>query len=181
MIGMSASAPELRAIADELGATEQQVTLAYRRALTRTASALATMMRRDLRRELDLRGAAALRRRLRTMRPRRRSNSESVDIWLGQNDLPPGAIRGRPRETADGVTFWGQRFPGAFIARMGSGKVSIFKRRASGRLPIIEQTVYVKDRMDEVLERRIMPDVMEIFFRNFRADLRARTQFGAGR
>lgn len=181
MIGMSANAPELRAIADELGATEAQTRLAYRRALSRTASNLATMMRRDLRRELDLRGAATIRRRLRTMRPQRRGDGESVTLWLGENDLPPGAIRGRPRETADGVTFWGQSFPGAFIARMASGKVSIYKRRADGRLPIIEQTVHVKDRMDEVLERRVMPDVMDIFFRNFRADLRARTQFGAGR
>lgn len=171
---------EIRAVADELGATERQVEAAYRRALNRTASTVRTAMRRELRTGLDLRSAGVLRRRLKQMRAKGKANGASIDLWLGQNDLPPGAFKGRPRETGGGVTFRGLTHPSAFVARMPNGKLSIWRRRGDGRLPLIEQTIAVQDEMNTVLETRVMPDVLEIFLRNFRADLRARTAFGVG-
>jgi hypothetical protein len=180
MIGIDINGREIRALADEFGATQAQVEAAYRRALNRTASNVRTLMRREVRQGLDLRSAGVLRRRLKQMRGKGKANGASVDIWLGQNDLPPGAFKDRPRQGGSGVTFRGQSFPGAFVARMPSGKVSIWRRRSDGRLPLIEQTISVQDQMNEVLETRVMPDVLELFMRNFRADLRARTVFGVG-
>jgi hypothetical protein len=172
---------ELRTLADQFGATEAQVEAAYRRALNRTAGTVRTLMRSELRKGLDLRSAGVLRKRLKQMRAQGSGTGAGIDIWLGQNDLPPGAFKGRPGRSGGAVSFGGQSFPGAFIAVVGSGKRSIFRRRSDGRLPIIEQTIAVQGKMDEVLESRVLPDVLEIFMRNFRADLRARTAFGAGR
>jgi hypothetical protein len=180
MIGIEIDGRQIRAMADEFSATEKQVEASYRRALNRTASNIRTMMRRELSAGLDLRSAGVLRRRLKQMRAKGKASGAQIDIWLGQNDLPPGAFKGRPRETGSGVTFRGQTFEGAFLAKMPGGKVSIFRRRDDGRLPIIEQTIGVQDEMNDVLETRILPDVLELFFRNFRAELRARTVFGIG-
>jgi len=180
MIGIEIEGDELRAVAREFGATERQVEAAYRRALNRTASTVRTAFRRELRLGLDLRAAAVLRRRLRMARQKRRNRGASIEIWLGQNDMAPGAFKGKPQQTGSGVTFRGQTFPGAFVATMANGKRSIWKRRTDGRLPILEQTIPVEDEMSKVLDSRVMPDVLQIFMRNFRADLRARTAFGVG-
>ncbi len=180
MIGLEIDGREVRAMADEFGATEKQVEASYRRALNRTASNIRTMMRRDLRLGLDLRSAGVLRRRLKQMRAKGKANGAQIELWLGQNDLPPGAFKGRPVATESGVTFRGQTFAGAFLAKMPGGRVSIFRRREDGRLPIIEQTIAAQDDMNEVLETKVLPDVLELFFRNFRAELKARTVFGIG-
>lgn len=180
MIEINIQSREIQAVIAELAATPRQVEAAWRRALNRTATTVRAAMRRDLRSELELRSAGVLRRRLRMARARTNSSGASIDLWLGQNDLAPGAFKGRPRGSAGAVTFNGQRFEGAFVTRLPNGKVSIFRRVSGGRLPIIEQTIAVKDQMDSVLETRVMPDVLEIFLRNFRSDLRARTAFAVG-
>lgn len=180
MLTFDIDARDLRAIQDELAASDQQVYRAFNRALTRTAATLRRMSSKGLKDELQLRNAKALRRRLRTIRLRRRTLDE-VRLWYGSNDLPVSAFKGRPTATSRGASFKGRDFNGAFLAKGKDGKRTIYKRRGRARLPIVEQTMPVKDQVDVYLEDEIFPDLEEIFFRHFRADLRARTIFGAGR
>lgn len=180
MIGVTVEGSEIQALADEFGASEKQIEAAYRRALSRTASNVRTMMRREVRVGLNLRAASVLRRRLKMARAKGKANGQSIELWLGQNNLPPGAFKGRPRASGGNVSFRGVTHPGAFVARMPNGKISIFRRKDVGRLPIIEETIAVQGEMNQVLDTRVMPDVLELFFKNFRADLKARTAFGVG-
>lgn len=165
---------------DELGATEKQVGQAYSRALQRTAATLRRMSSTGLRTELGLRNAKALRKRLRTIKLRRGRNLQAVTLWYGTNDLPVSAFKGTPKKTRTGASFRGVEFPGAFIAKGKDGKRSIFRRRGRDRLPIVEQTMPVKDEIDVFLEDEIFDQVGDIFFRHFASDLRARAIYGVG-
>lgn len=172
---------DLVALQDELAASDRQVYQAFNRALTRTAGTLRRMSSKGLKDELQLRNAKAIRKRLRTLRLKRGKLLDEVRLWYGTNDLPVSAFKGTPSKTGRGATFRGQDFPGAFIAKGKDGKRTIFKRRSRDRLPLIEQTMPVKDKMDVFLEDEIFTEVEAIFFKHFRADLRARTIYGAGR
>lgn len=172
---------ELKAIAREFGGTEQQVRMAFGRALRRTASALRRMSSAGLRSELELRTTKHVRRRIREIRLRGgKGGMASVRLWYGANDLPVSAFRGRPTQGPSGARFRGRDYPGAFVAKGKDGKATIFRRRGDGRLPLVEETVPVKDQMDTYLEDVIFDQVGDILARNFRADLRARTSFGVG-
>jgi hypothetical protein len=156
---------DLVTLQDELAASDRQVYQAFNRALTRTAGTLRRMSSKGLKDELQLRNAKAIRKRLRTLRLKRGKLLDEVKLWYGTNDLPVSAFKGTPSKTGRGATFRG----------------TIFKRRGRGRLPLVEQTLTVKDKMDVFLEDEIFTEVEEIFFKHFRADLRARTIYGAGR
>jgi len=95
--------------------------------------------------------------------------------------MAPEAFRGKPRRVAGGVTIRGELFAGAFIARMPNGKVGVFERSGRARYPIEKITVPVADDMSDILAREVFEEVEEVFWKNFQAELRARTIFGVGR
>ena len=79
-----------------------------------------------------------------------------------------------PKEYPGGATFQQHEFDGAFVAKIGKGKRSIYKRSGSGRFPLIEQTQPIKDRADRILEDEIFPEATRIFFNNLMHDLKYR-------
>lgn len=76
--------------------------------------------------------------------------------WFGLAPVK-AAYFGTPRQTDTGATVGGRSFAGAFVARMPSGHLGVFKRAGSSRLPIKEQTVSI--RSSENALRRIAAQV----------------------
>lgn len=178
MISFDVDTSDIARLVADLQASEKQVRLSINRALRRTAGTLRVRASKGLQSELQLRLAGALRKRLREIKLRAKGNASEIGLWFGMNDLPVSAFKGSPKEYAGGATFRSVEFPGAFVANGKGGKRTIYKRVGSGRLPIAEQTMPIKDQADVFVEDVIFPDVVEIFMKNFTADLRARTMFG---
>lgn len=152
---------------DELQNTPKEVAAATTRALNNTASALKKMSQMRLRSELALQEAGTLRRRMRTMKTRIKGadGAKVIGLWFGLNDLPVSAFKYQrlPKEYPGGATFQQYEFPGAFVAKVGKGKRSIYKRAGAGRFPLVEQTLPIKDRADRILEDEIFPEATRIF------------------
>lgn len=181
MIEFRIDARQLAQIADEFGASEQDLRRAFSAALSRTARALRTMARKALRAGLDLRAASVLRARLRLKRIKA-AGLGAVSLWVGTNDIPASWLKGTPRETAAGATQGGRSFSGAFVGRgQGSGKRLIFRRRGAGRLPIEAVTVPVADEMGRILDDEVFEEAGKLIMKHLRAELRARTIYGVGR
>ena len=131
MLHFDFDASEMRRIADEFGASEKQIALAYSRALRRTASNMKTQSRKGLCERLGLRSAAELRKRLAGFRFNRgggRGDLGSVRMWFGLNDLRASAFKGRPQLTADGASMAGRSVSGGFIAKNRKGQRTIMRR-----------------------------------------------------
>lgn len=171
---------ELQAVAGELQASEKQFKAALSRACNRTAATLRRMSARGLKDELQLRTLAVLRKRLKSIKLKAKSKTGLV-LWYGLNDLPVSSFKGRVRQTKEGADFRGHQFKGAFVAKSGiKGKRTVFKRSGSGRLPIAEQLMPIKDKADVFIEDEIFVQVEEIFWNNFRRDLAARVKYNIG-
>lgn len=170
MIGVEIDPGELQRIGREFAASEKELRAAWRRAKSRTARRLRTQARKALRENLSLRSAAILRARLRL-----RNTRDDASLWVGLNNLPVTAFKGRPRQTASGVSVGGREFPGAFVGRGGGGNRLVFRRVGRSRLPIEVETVPIKDAGDDTLEAEVMRDAADALIRNFAAEVRART------
>lgn len=171
---------DLQRIGDELDASKTQIKFALARALRRTASKLATLSRKGLKNELELRRVNALRKRLKSIRLRK-GKIEGVQLWYGLNDMPVSWLKGRPKKTAAGATFRGKEYKGAFVAasKYASGK-TIFKRKGKSRLHIEEQLFPVQDKAAVYVEDRIFVQVDAIFWPLFRRELDARVKYKIG-
>lgn len=184
MLHFDIDSEQLDKISDELGASDKQVALAFNRAIKRTVMTLSKMARKGLKDELQLRNLKAIRRRLKTLQAKRSfkkgTGLDEVRLWFGANNLPISAFKGSPKKTARGAEFRGKKFDGAFIGKGKSGKRTIFKRKGKAKLPIIEQTMPVKDEIDVFVEDEIFVNLEQIFFKHFKSDLRARTIYGVG-
>lgn len=171
---------ELKGVADELQASEKQFRAALNRAANRTAATLRKMSARGLKDELQLRTLAVLRKRLKSIKLKAKGK-EGLVLWYGLNDLPVSSFKGRVRKSKDGASFRGHEFKGAFVAKSSvKGKRTVFKRTGSGRLPISEQLMPIKDQADIFIEDEIFTQVEEIFWNNFRRDLAARVKYNLG-
>lgn len=170
---------ELAGVAKELQASELDVRKAVNRAMARTARTLRTRARRGLKDKLQLRNQKVIRRRLRTAKFKRTKQGD-FQLWFGANDLPISAFKGRPRKTASGASFRGVDFPGGFIRRGASGKRTILKRVGPNAYPVTEAKLPVSDDIQVYVEDEIWDQALDIFWHNFRQDLRARTIYGVG-
>lgn len=171
-------------VADELGGTDKQVKFALTRALRRTEATLRRMSSKGLQRELQLRAAGALRKRLKSIKVRKVGGlgaGNEVGLWYGLNDLPVSAFKGRPRENASGAAFRSQQYDGGFVAKSKvKGKQTIFKRKGAERLPVVEQLVPIESAAIEFIEDQVFDQVEQIFWQHFRRDLAARIKFQIG-
>lgn len=171
---------ELKAVSGELQASEKQFKAALSRACNRTAATLRRMSARGLKDELQLRTLSVLRKRLKSIKLKAKGKTGLV-LWYGLNDLPVSSFKGRVRQTKEGADFRGHQFKGAFVAKSGiKGKRTVFKRTGSGRLPIAEQLLPIKDQADIFIEDEIFTQVEAIFWNNFRRDLAARVKYNIG-
>lgn len=170
---------QLRAVADELQASEKQVRAAFSRACQRTATTLRTRAARGLASELQLRTISLLRNRLKSLRLR--SQAEGVQLWFGLNDMPASWFKGRKRQTAAGAEVRGQTIQGGFVARSKyKGRLTVFKRKSGERLPIVEQGLPVEDQAVVFIEDEIFVQTESIFMDNFMRELRARVRYQIG-
>jgi hypothetical protein len=172
-------ASDLLKAGEELGASVKQVKFAFSRATRRTAATLRRMSERGIKSEMELRSITYIRKRLRSIKIRQGKDG-SVGLWYGLNDMPIPEFKGTPKETATGATFRSLNVKGGFVAKDRRGRKTIFKREGKARLPITEQLVPVKDRLDVFIEDRIFDEVEQIFWKHFMQDLNARVQFGLG-
>jgi len=169
---------KMDAIVKEFAATPRQVEQAYGRAMKRTAGTLRRLATSGLKTELGLRNTQALRRRIKEYRLGGRSG-RGVKLWFGANDLPLSAFKGRPQKIGTGIKFGDTVIHGAFLAKRG-GKRGVFRRVGASAFPIAEVLMPVADRIMTFVEDDVFVDLEAIFFKNFAAEIRARTIFGVG-
>ncbi|MFG6501259.1 phage tail protein [Sulfitobacter sp. 1A15106] len=183
MLHFDFDASEMRKIADEFGASEKQIALAYSRALRRTASNMKTQARKGLRQRLGLRSAAELRKRLAGFKFNRGGGGGdlgSVRMWFGLNDLRASAFKGRPQATPGGASMAGRSVSGGFVAKNRKGQRTIMRRVGRKRYPIAEARLDIEDEATRFIEDEVFDEIDEVFFRNFRAEIRARTIYEVG-
>jgi len=180
MLHLDLDARQVAKISAEFAASPAQVRMAYSRALRRSAGTIRRIASRELRSELGLRNAKALRRRIKEYRLKGRAGKSGVMIWFGTNDLPMSAFKGRPRKVSGGVDFNGQVVHGAFLANPHGGPKRVYKRAGKERFPIKEVMVPVADRIMIYIEDNVFVDLEAIFFKHFLADIKARTIYGVG-
>lgn len=192
MIALDIDSDQLQRIADEFGASEKDLRLAFSRALSRTSRTLRMMARKYLREGLELRAASVLKARLRLARYRAKgSGMGAARLWVGANDLPATAFKGKPRQTSRGVRVGGRTFDGAFVGTgRDSGKQMVFKRingpqkrrgPKGSELPISAVTVPVQEEVNDIIDRQVFQESQDLIMTNFRAELRGRTIYRVGR
>lgn len=182
-LNTNGSEGRIDALAAELGAIGPEVAKSFARALNRTAGTLRKMSSSGLRDELGLARVTSLRKRLKAMRLKRSGDGRyTTGVWFGLNDFPISHFQGKVEKTSGGAAFTGkkisQSYPGAFIGKSRRGKKTIFKRHGKGRLPLIEQSVGIKDKAEIFIEDVILYEKLEeVFYHHFTQDLRARVKY----
>jgi hypothetical protein len=168
----------LREIGDKLEASNRQIGASLSRALRRTEATLRRMSSQGLTKELELRAAGSLRKRLKSIKLGTSGKGKSVGLWYGLNDLPVSAFKGRPQQDRRGAWFKDFYFEGAFVAKSNvKGKQTIFKRVREAPLPITEQLILIQDRAIVYIEDEIFDKVEDIFWLHFMRDLKARVKY----
>ncbi|WP_314188530.1 hypothetical protein [Paracoccus yeei] len=162
----------------ELENTKEEIGAATTKALRRTASALRVMASKRLTSELQIRKAMELRKRMKDMKLRVKSDGSAVmGMWFGLNDMGVSKFKGRIRKTPAGASFRGVEYPGTFVAKMAEDRpLSIYKRRGRDRFPVVEQTLPIKD---VIIEDEIFPEATRIFMKNLLHELRYRARLRA--
>ena len=169
---------KLKKLAKQFDVVGPNLHAAFKRAIKRTAATLRKKSSKGLQSELDLRSTKALRKRIKELHIKADREGYAGGLWYGLNDLPVSAFKGRPKRVLGGAEFRGVKFPGGFIRKNSAGKLTIFKRKDSGRLPIIEQTMPVKDQMEIYVEDQVFEDIEAIFYHHLIPDLKYRALIG---
>jgi hypothetical protein len=181
MLAFDFDTSEMKRIADEFDASENDLRHAESRALRRTASTMKTRGRKGLRTELGLRTAAELRKRLQGFRFKRGKGMGEVSMWFGLNDMRVSAFKGRATRTGAGASFAGQDFDGAFVGRNAKGRQTVMRRVSKSRWPVKEERMSIEDKAQIYIEDEVFDEIEEVFFMNFRAEVRSRTLYGVGK
>lgn len=176
MLSFDINWTSLRDVGETLGASSKQIGGALSRALRRTEATLRRMSSKGLTKELELRAAGALRKRLKSIKLGTKGGE--VGLWYGLNDMPVSSFKGRPRKTSSGAEFRGESFDGAFVARSKvKGKQTIFKRVRDAALPIAEQLMPIEDKAIVFIEDQVFDKIDDIFWQHFKRDLAARVKY----
>lgn len=169
----------LSVVAEELGATPVQVRSALSRAFRRTAASLRKLSSKGLSKELQLRTVNELRKRLSSIKMKKKDGE--VSLWYGLNPLPVSSFKGRPREEGRGASMNGFYFREGFIGKSKvKGRKTIFQRQGNKRLPISEQTITIYDEAIVFIEDEIFVQTEAIFWQHFKRDLKARVTYDIG-
>lgn len=170
---------DLYRITDELSASTNQVKGALNRALKRTETTLRKQFMSSTKRDVGLKVGKRLRGRVFSS-IKDMDNRTRLKLWFGVNPIEAGGIRGKPRSIQGGAAVGKYSFDGAFVATMKSGHTSIFKRRGKERLRIDEQEVDIDKKANELIEDQLYDKVLDIFWKNFERDLKARIKYQIG-
>ena len=95
-------------------------------------------------------------------------SGKRVGIWVGLNDISAKEFKGLPEQVEGGVRFRGVFFPNAFVGRFPNdpkGAKRILSRNALGRL--VELLIPIDDVAKKYLEQVVMPQINEMFNKNF--------------
>ncbi len=140
MITVTVDAAELYSVQNTLNATNAQIERASVRSVNKTLSWVKSQGARLLAHEHDL--------PLKTLRGRLRLGKASAgsargSAWFGTRPIK-AVYAGSPLKSIGGAKVRGHFFPGAFVARMPTGHLGIFKRSGAARLPIEEQMIFLR-------------------------------------
>lgn len=169
MFELKASGQGLATINAQIGATEKQITVAFNRAAQSTVSWMQRLARSIITQGLKLRSGAVLKPRLVVRRSKRRGLTR-LQFWIGLNDLPVEAFKGRPTITGDGVRHGSHVIEGGFFIQVGGGKRLLVRRVADGRLPIARPTIPIEDDAREIVER-IYQQADDYFLKRYSQEL----------
>lgn len=181
MIGFEIRQEALDSISEELGATKWQARYAMTVAIRRTQSALKKLATKGLLNELHLRSLIFLKKRIKSVRLKKRGTHDEASLWFGLNPLQVSAFKGRIREETKGVSLNDFYFEGAFAQKSRfSQRITVLKRQGKTRLPLREETIDVHKDSFKYLEEQIFSQVEQMFFKFFTRDLKARVKFQIG-
>lgn len=161
MIAITVDATSLAQVQRTLNATNAQIDRAAVRAVNKTLGWTRTQGRRLLAKGNDL-PVKVLRNRIHLGRAS--AGALRGVAWFGV--APIKAIyAGAARQARTGVTVRRHTFAGAFLARMPTGHLGIFKRRGPARLPIEEQRIYLAnaDAVAQTLAAQAPPRLQTLF------------------
>lgn len=163
MIAIELNPRDLASIEAELVARPSQAERALARAINKTLNWARTQGLRAIAAEHRV-PLAVLRRRRRTAVLKATRRALSGTLWFGTAPIR-AAYLGTPRQTRAGARVAGRLFEGAFVTRLPSGHVGVFRRVAKSRLPIIEQTVALSAarRALEPVETQIVERLQTVF------------------
>lgn len=181
---------ELKAIQQQLGATEAQLRASYNRALSRTAVTIRALTNRLIRDHMQVKSMKTIRKRIQQFRLRSPSKQRDLDelrLWFGLNDVPVGYLRGRiVGGQSSGATFQPrgklakQYYDRGFVAQR-YGRKSVFTRVSEGKFSIKEARVPVAESLQVTIEDEIFDLIPEIFLKHFQTDLKGRVKMGLNR
>lgn len=182
MIDFDIEASDLQRVSDEMGAMPKEVRASYNRALTRTAATLRKLSSKGLQSHLGLARAAAVRRRLKTLRIRSSNGMNGVRLWYGLNDLPVSEFKGRVSPAGTGASYSGpagaHNFDRAWVGSSRfARKRTILQRVRESRYPVREAQLPIKDRADVFVEDEVFWKLNDIFWRHFTQDLERRVNY----
>lgn len=197
---------ELHSLGKALGATANQMRLAYSRALNRTVQTISKESIKLLRQEAGIKDSKTIRRRSLSFRHERESASElgGMKLWMGLNAIRLSELAGRipggisphhdvrdpetgrytqaegeastVRFIPRGLALQAKIFEDAYIARNRKGQKTIFVRGERGRRREAEMDIYAP--MLDKIEDDIFQRVPEIFLHHYETDLRGRVAGG---
>lgn len=149
--------------------TQKEINAAAHRAYQRTAKAVQKQVLKVLSKELETKNSKAMRRRIKLKR-----RHGKFSLFVGLNDLPVSALKGRMKQISNGVVFRGQRFDKAFIAKMPNGKKSAWLRRTKDRMSLAEVKAPIHGDAENAIRRKLYDDIVELFRHHFETDIRGR-------
>jgi len=165
----------LDAVIDRFRAMPKQIERAKRRTVAKVAKSIASGAAKELAPAVGV-AQKIIRRRISSKTYAFGERDTHGLVWFGLNPL--GVTRrafGTLRQTRAGAKAGQQAFAGAFVARMKSGHVAVFRRKNAARLPIRVEEVTLdtpatraivnaqarkaRDQMAEVLARELNYEV----------------------
>lgn len=196
---------ELQMLGAVLGATENQMRLAYSRALNRTVQSLTRQSVRLMKEEAGIQSTQTIRRRAISFKHQRASARElgGMKLWYGLNAIRLSELRGTVvgavtehhnlrdpqtgqytsnRETSTvrfrprGKALKETNFDDAYVAENRKGKKTIFIRGEQSRRREAEMDIYAP--LLDKIEDDIFQQIPEIFLHHYEVDLKGRVAAG---
>ncbi|MFV0576045.1 MAG: hypothetical protein ACK5NC_11625 [Vibrio sp.] len=172
---------EVEALKNIVGATEQEMKLAYNRALNRTARTFAKLSKTLIKDDIQARNVKFTRKRLKSYKNRGSNGLDNFKLWVGLNPVPTYILQGKLK--------WKRGGPASFTPKASNlesittsrgfvlkvnGKKLMFERKAKGKsgYEIVKEDIHKP--LEESIEAEIFRKIPEIFFHHYESDLKSR-------